>query len=112
MAKPLFKNYTYSFDKNETKLLINFCNQAVKQMQTDQRFVLDIKSFNSIVDKLQTDSSNVKLTKDEQKRLVGQLKENKKYIESQMAKSWFFKRWLLKTLLVQYNNIISSHFSD
>ncbi len=112
MAKQLFKNYTYSFDKNESKLLLNFCNQAVKQMQTDQRFVLDIKSFNSIIEKLHADPNNVKLTKDEQKRLVGQLKENIKYIEAQMSKSWFLKRWLLKTLLIQYKNIISSHFSD
>lgn len=112
MAKPLFKNYNYSFDKNEAKILINFCNQALKLVQGDPKYALDVKAFNSMIEKLSTDPSNVKLTKEEKAKLVLLLKENVKQYDVQIKKSWFFKRWLLKTMLIQYNNIINKHFSD
>ena len=49
MAKSLFKNYNYSFDANEIKLLTNFCNQAVKQMESDKRFAGAQQSFLTII---------------------------------------------------------------
>ena len=38
MKKKLFQNYSFEFDKNETKLISNFCKQAMQQMQGDDRF--------------------------------------------------------------------------
>ncbi|MGE5400852.1 MAG: hypothetical protein ACM3S2_10640 [Ignavibacteriales bacterium] len=110
--KQLFKNYTYEFDKNEKRILINFCKQAIKQMETDNRFFADVKAYNSIITKLSEPSDNVKLTKDELTRLTMQLKENLKFLKNKMEKSWFFKKWLYKSLYVQYQNILSTHFSN
>lgn len=108
--KKLFKNYTYSFDKNEIKLISNFCKQAVSQMQSDSRFANDVRAFNSILDKVNSGEEEIKFTKDEKTRLVMQLKENVKHIEKTMKNAWFIKKWLYKSLLNQYRGILSTHF--
>lgn len=108
----LFKNYNFSFDKNEAKLITNFCKQALSQFQTDSKFYLETKLFSSIIEKITDNSSNVKLTKEEVKRLSFQINENIKYLEQQMKKSWFFKRWLYKSLSTQYKSLIVKHFND
>ncbi|MGE5430356.1 MAG: hypothetical protein ACM3QX_04735 [Syntrophomonadaceae bacterium] len=110
--KKLFKNYSYEFDKNEKRLLINFCKQAIKQMETDNRFFSDVRAYSSIIDKLNEPGENVKLTKDELTRLTLQLKENIKFLKQKMDKSWFLKKWLYKSLYQQYQNILATHFSD
>lgn len=110
--KQLFKNYTFEFDKNEKRLLINFCKQASKQMEADNRFTVDVKAFSSIIDKLSAPTENVKLTKDEYTRLSLQLKENIKFLKKKSEKSWFLMRWLHKSLYTQYNNILSTHFNQ
>ena len=38
MAKKLFKSYTYTFNKNEKKIIATFCKQALKQMSADDKF--------------------------------------------------------------------------
>ena len=68
MAKKLFKNYDFSFDKNEAKILTSFCKQAASQMMGDQRFSGDVKAFNSIMEKINSDPQNVKMSKDEKTR--------------------------------------------
>lgn len=108
--KKLFKNYSYTFDKNETKLISNFCKQAVSQMSADNRFAPDIKAFNSILDKLNSGEEDIKFTKDEKTRLVLQLKENIKHIDKSMKSAWFIKKWLYKSMLNQYSNILTNHF--
>lgn len=108
--KKLFKNYNYSFDKNEIKLISNFCKQAISQMETDSRFAPDVKAFNSILDKINSGDEEVKFTKDERTRLVMQLKENVKHIEKTMQNVWFIKKWLYKSMLTQYRTILSTHF--
>jgi hypothetical protein len=108
----LFKSYIYDFDKNERKLLTTFCNQAIKQMQTDSRFYADVKAFQSIINKLGNGLEDVKLTKDERTRLVLQLKENVKFLKLKMEKSWFIKKWLYKSMFNQYNNILSNYFEE
>ena len=110
--KKLFKNYTYEFDKNEKRILINFCKQAIKQMQSDSRFFPDVRAYSSIIDKLTEQAENVKLTKDELTRLTLQLRENIKFLKQKMDKSWFLKKWLYKSLYQQYQNILTTHFSD
>ncbi|MGE5680853.1 MAG: hypothetical protein ACM34K_08225 [Bacillota bacterium] len=110
--KQLFKNYTFEFDKNEKRLLMNFCKQVVRQMQSNSRFAVDVKAFNSILDKLSDSSENVKLTKDEYTRLTLQLKENVKFLKNKSEKSWFLMKWLHKSLYKQYNNILSTHFNQ
>lgn len=112
MAKKLFQNYSFEFDKNETKVLSNFCKQAVSQMMGNDQMRKDVTLFNSIIDKLNAGTDEVKLTKLEKTRLALQLKENTKYVKDQMSKSWFLKRWLLKTMYNQYSTILSNHFSD
>ncbi|MGK9368078.1 hypothetical protein ACSSWA_04205 [Melioribacter sp. Ez-97] len=112
MAKPLFKNYSYEFDKNEKKLLITFCKTIIKQMSTDDRFYNEIKTFNSLLQKLESDGNPVKLTKDEKTKLVFRLKENEKHLEKQIKSAGFIKKWIYKPLYKQYKNIIETHFND
>ena len=38
--------------------------------------------------------------------------QNIKHIKKTMDKSWFFKRWLYKSMLTQYNNILTNHFEE
>lgn len=112
MAKPLFKNYTYTFDKNEKKILLNFCKTLLKQMTADEKFFADIRSFNSIVDKLNSNDAEIKLTKEEKTKLVFRLKENVDHMEKQIKQSGFLKRWLYKSVFTQYNNLLNNYFSD
>ncbi len=112
MKKKLFQNYSFEFDKNETKLISNFCKQAMQQMQGDDRFQRDVMAFKSIREKLDSGSETVKFTKDEKTRLVLQLKNNRDNLDTKIKKSNFFVRWLFKSMYNQYNNILTTHFSD
>lgn len=111
MAKPLFKNYSFEFDKNEKKILLNFCKQALKQVTGDPKFANEQRVFNSLSDKLSADGI-VKLTKDEKTKLTLQLKENLKHLQVHMKKGFFIKRWLFKSMYNQYNNLYVKHFED
>jgi len=110
--KKLFKNYSYNFDKNEAKIISSFCKQAINQMGSDQNFHGDVKAFNSIMEKLSQNPSEVKLTKDEKVRLVRQLNENVKFIKKTMEKSWIIKKWFYRTMHNQYNNLLITHFEN
>lgn len=112
MAKSLFKNYSFSFDKNEKKILINFCKTILKQMESDDRFYNDIRSFKSIMDKLNSSEEEIKLTKDERTKLVLHLNENVKHMQKQIQKSGFIKRWLYKSAYNQYNLLLQTHFEN
>jgi hypothetical protein len=108
--KKLFTNYNFEFDKNERKLISTFCKQALKQLGNDNEHFGEIKAFNSIIEKINTGTETVKLTKDEKIRLANNLKQNIEYIEKQMNKSWFIKKWLMKSLYNQYSNLYQNHF--
>ncbi|MDA3861336.1 MAG: hypothetical protein PF445_08920 [Melioribacteraceae bacterium] len=110
--KKLFKNYTYDFDKNEAKILTSFCKQAIEQMSSNQDFYKDVKAFESIREKIANDPFEVKMTKDENTRLVHQLKENRKHIKATMEKSGFLKKWFYKSMFKQYDNLLETHFSN
>ena len=79
--KKLFTNYNFEFDKNEKKLLTNFCKQALKQVSGDSRFFAEEKVFNSIIEKLNQGEASVKFTKDEKIRLTHQLKQNSEFMK-------------------------------
>lgn len=108
--KKLFTNYNFEFNKNEKKLISSFCKQALKQMGSDNQYFAETKAFNSILEKLNGDSEIVKLTKDEKIRLAHNIKQNVDYLKKQMDKSWFLKKWLMKSLYNQYVNIYDNHF--
>ena len=108
--KKLFTNYNFDFDKNERKLISSFCKQALRQLGDDSQHYGEIKAFNSVIEKLNTDSETVKLTKDEKIRLSNNLKQNMDYIKKQMDKSWFLKKWLMKSLYNQYSSLYQNHF--
>jgi S-adenosylmethionine:tRNA-ribosyltransferase-isomerase (queuine synthetase) len=110
--KKLFANYNFEFDKNEKKLLTNFCKQALKQMTGNNKFFAEEKAFNSIVEKLNNGDEVIKFTKDEKTRLTMQLKQNSEYMKKEMKKSWFFKKWLYKSLFKQYDGLLEKHFKD
>ena len=112
MSKPLFKNYNYNFDKNEAKLLLTICNQTIKQMQTDPKYVAELKYYESMADKFSSNPDNVKLTKAELDRIKNTLKANVDHLEKQIKKSWFFKRWIYKPLIINYKLILSKHFEN
>jgi hypothetical protein len=108
--KKLFTNYNFEFDKNEKKLLTSFSKQVLKQISGDNKFFAETRAFNSILEKLSSSSETVKLTKDERTRLLNQLNENVKYLKKEMGSSWFIKKWLYKSMLNQYENILENHF--
>lgn len=108
--KKLFANYNFEFDKNEKKILINYCKQALKQVEGDKRLFAEEKAFKSIIEKLNAGTDNVKLTRDEKTRLIHQLEENVRFIRKKIDKVWFFKKWLYKSMLTQYNNMLDKHF--
>lgn len=110
--KSLFKNYTYQFDKNEKKILSTFCKQALQQVSSEEKYYAEARIYNSILDKLNKDTEEVKLTKEEKLRLVTQLRENIKYLGEKMKKSWFVKRWLYRSVYAQYNSILQKHFDE
>lgn len=108
--KKLFTNYNFEFNKNEKKLISTFCKQALKQIGSDSQRFAETKVFNSIVEKLKTGSDTIKFTKDEKIRLSNNLKQNIDYIKKQMDKSWFLKKWLMKSLHKQYSSLYENHF--
>lgn len=108
--KKLFANYNFEFDKNEKKLLTNYCKQVLKQIAGDNRLFAEEKAFKSIIEKLNSGTETVKLTKDEKTRLTHQLEENVKFLKKSMQKAWFFKKWLYKSMITQYSNILDRHF--
>ncbi len=110
--KKLFRNYNFEFDKNERRILITFCKQVIKQTQTDEKFFAEAKAFNSVLEKLQSNSEPVKLTKDEFFRIKNQLTENVKFIKKESNKGWFFRKWMYKSMLTSYSSLLEKHFSD
>ena len=110
--KKLFTNYNFEFDKNEKKLLTTFCRQTLKQIEGDNKFFAETRAFNSIIDKLNSNAETIKFTKDERTRLLHQLEENVKFLTNKVKKSWFLKKWLYKSMLTQYKNILDVHFKD
>jgi len=110
--KKLFTNYNFEFDKNEKKLLATFCKQTLKQTEGDSKFFAESKAFNSILEKLKVNSEPVKLTKDERTRLEHQLTENVKFLKKDFTKSGFIKKFLYKSMIKQYENILSKHFKN
>ena len=110
--KKLFTNYNFEFDKNEKKLVATFCKHTLKQTQGDSKFFAESKAFNSILEKLNSNTDPVKLTKDERTRLEHQLTENVKFLKKDFSKAGFIKKFLYKSMIKQYENILSKHFKD
>lgn len=108
--KKLFQNYNYEFDKNEKKLLSSFCKQSIKQMEGNKQFFGELKAFNSILNKISSGENPIKFTKDEKTKLTFQLKQNVKYIKNEIDKSWIIKKWMMKSLYKQYDNLLETHF--
>ena len=110
--KKLFTNYNFEFNKNEKKLLTTFSKQVLKQLSGEDKYFAEIKAFNSILEKLSSSTDSIKFTKDERTRLLNQLTENVKFMKKEMGKSWIPKRWLYKSMIKQYDNILEKHFKD
>ncbi len=114
MAKSAFNfnNYNFTFDKNEKKILSTFCKQAIKQMETDKKYAQEVAIFTSILQKLESNESEIKFTKNEKTRLGFQLRENTKQLKIRMDKANFFMRWFYKSIYIQYSNLVSNYFKD
>lgn len=110
MKKQLFTNYNFEFDKNEKKIIQSFSKQVLKQVQGNSKFFGEEKAFNSILGKINSGDEKIKFTKDEKIRFTNQLKQNIDYIKKEMSKSWFLKKWLMKSLINQYTNLYEKHF--
>ena len=106
MKKKLFRNYEYEFDKNELKVLSSFSKQALKQMESDDRLVREVKIYNSILDKLSTNENKIKFTKEEKTKLSFQLSENVKHLQQKVDSAWFLTKWFYKNMLNQYQSIL------
>lgn len=81
-------------------------------MSGNNDYMQDVKAFESIYNKLESEEDSIKLTKNEKTRLVYQFKANVQNLEKQMEKSWFLKKWFLKSMYNQYRGIIDNHFND
>lgn len=110
--KKLFTNYNFEFDKNEKRLLTTFVKQTLKQLEGDNRFYQEARAFNSILEKLNSGETVIKLTRDERVRIKNQLEQNIKHLKKELGKAGFFKKFLYRSMLKQYENIFSSHFKD
>ncbi|MBE2280791.1 MAG: hypothetical protein IAE91_10395 [Ignavibacteriaceae bacterium] len=111
-TKPLFKNYDFSFDKNDKKIITTFCKQVVSQTTGKSDLAPMNRIFQGILDKLSSGADPIKLTKEEKSRLAEQIKSNLIHIQKESTKVWFFKKWLYKSLINQYKRILSQHFED
>lgn len=111
MKKP-FRNYNFEFNKNQTKILSAFCKQVLKQVSGNQNYFQEEKAFTSILTKIDAGETPIKLTKDEFFKMKNQLSENIKYLTKEKDKSWFFKKWMMKSMLIQYSSIYDEHFSN
>jgi hypothetical protein len=110
--KQLFRNYNFDFDSSEKKLLSTMVKQIIRQIEGDNRYITEIRIYQSLNEKLSASQSPIKLTKEEVKRLELQLKENAKLLREKINKSVFFLRWLYKPLLKQYESILKRHFNQ
>ncbi len=108
--KPLFKNYNFDFNSSEKKLLLTMVKQILKQIQGDNRYITEIRIYQSLFDKLSSSQSPIRLTKEEIKRLELQLSENAKLLKEKIKKSIFFMKWIYRPLLNQYESILNKHF--
>lgn len=108
--KPLFKNYNFDFDSSEKKLLQTMVKQILRQIEGDNRYISEVRIYQSLSEKLASSQSPIKLTKEEIKRLELQLTENSKMLKEKIRKSIFFMKWIYKPLLKQYESILNKHF--
>ncbi|SRR5690606_26962881 len=108
--KKLFTNYNFEFNKNEKKLITTFCKQALKQIEGDNKYFQEEKALRSIIDKVNSGAEVIKFTKDERTRLKFQLEQNVKFLDQQLKKSWFLKKWLYRSMLTQYELLLENHF--
>ncbi len=108
--KPLFKNYNFDFDSSEKKLLQTMVKQILRQIEGDNRYISEVRIYQSLSDKLSSSQSPIQLTKEEIKRLELQLSENSKMLKEKIRKSIFFMKWIYKPLLKQYELILNKHF--
>lgn len=108
--KPLFKNYNFDFDSSEKKLLQTMVKQILRQIEGDNRYISEMRIYQSLSEKLASSQSPIKLTKEEIKRLELQLTENSKMLKEKIRKSIFFMKWIYKPLLKQYESILNKHF--
>ena len=106
MKRKLFKSYEFEFDKNQKKVLTTFAKQSLKQMESDDRLIREVKTFNSIVQKLDSPNDKIKFTKEEKTKLAFQLKENVKHLKKKMDDAWFLTKWFYKNMYTQYKNIL------
>ena len=110
--KKLFTNYNFEFTSNDKKLLTTFCKQTLKQVDGDNRFYTEAKVFNSLLTKLSGSEDVIKLTKEERTKLKYQLEQNVKYLNDQIKKSWFIKKWMYRSMASQYKGILENHFRN
>lgn len=108
--KPLFRNYNFEFSSTDKKLLSTLTKQILKQIEGDSRYTAEVRIYHSIVEKLSSSQELIKLTKEESKRLETQLTENLKQYKEAIKKAWFFKKWMYKSLISQYEGLLNNHF--
>ncbi len=65
--KPLFKNYNFDFDTSEKKLLQTMVKQILRQIEGDNRYISEIRIYQSLSEKLASSQSPIRLTKKKSK---------------------------------------------
>lgn len=108
--KKLFQNYNFEFDKNDKKFLNVLIKQILKQLNNSTEHQQMRRIFEGISEKINGPDDVVKLTKNEKAILKEQLENNLALYKKESKKSWFFKRWLYKSMITQYSNMLGTHF--
>jgi hypothetical protein len=108
--KKLFTNYNLDLNKNDRKILTTFLKQSFKQTEGNDKFFAESRAYASVLDKLNSGDNPVKLTKDERTRVKFQLEQNLKHLQKESAKGWFLRKWLYRSMLTQYTNLLENHF--
>jgi len=110
--KKVLRNYNFDFDKNERRIINAFCKQVLKQVGGNSDHFRTERAFTAIMDKLTKSDETVKFTKEEFIHISEQLKSNIRYLNEQVKKVWFFKKWIYKSLISQYTLLYDNHFKD
>ncbi|HZW40457.1 MAG TPA: hypothetical protein VFF33_14255 [Ignavibacteriaceae bacterium] len=108
--KKLFTNYNFDFDKNEKKILTTFVKQIFKQSSADEKYFQQSKTSASILDKLNENGETVRFTKAEREFLKLNLETTLAHYKKETSKAGFLKKWLYKSMIKQYDNILNKHF--
>ncbi|MDP4115427.1 MAG: hypothetical protein Q8903_04795 [Bacteroidota bacterium] len=110
--KKLFQNYNFEFNSSEKKILGTFLKQVLKQLGDNKDYYPYTTAYKSVLEKINSGDETIRLTKDEKGKVKEQLENSLKLYKKEIKKAWFFKRWLYRSMITQYEALVENHFKN